>query len=193
MTSYRRVRVPGGTYFFTVNLLDRRSSLLVDYIEQLRRAVGSVRRELPFEIHAWVVLPDHLHALWSLPEDDSDFSTRWRMIKSRFSRQISGFRAGGGTRSVRGERMIWQRRFWEHVVRDNNDYERHMDYIHFNPVKHGHVRQVGAWPYSTFHRCVSAGLYPPEWAYSGGEFQGGFGERDELAPLRRGREQGGNR
>jgi|GEM_PF-49656 len=184
MTGYRRAFVPGGTFFFTVNLLDRRSGLLVKRVDRLRAAVCSVMRERPFEIHAWVVLPDHLHALWTLPPGDADFSTRWRLIKSRFSRQLAGFRADSGSRSARGERAVWQRRFWEHVIRDERDFERHMDYIHFNPVKHGHVTQVGQWPYSTFHRCVEAGLYPPEWAYVAGESEGGFGERDEFRKRR---------
>ncbi|WP_258870851.1 MULTISPECIES: REP-associated tyrosine transposase [unclassified Wenzhouxiangella] len=184
MTSYRRVYIPGGTYFFTVNLLDRRSTLLIDRIEELRRSIQAVRRELPFKIHAWVVLPDHMHALWSLPDGDSDFSNRWRLIKARFSRRLGGFEPRTGSRRLRGERSIWQRRFWEHLVRDDREFERYMDYIHFNPVKHGYVEHVSEWPYSTFHRCVEAGLYPPEWAHVTGEFEGAYGERDEFRQVR---------
>jgi len=185
MTSYRRVYQSGGTYFFTVNLLDRRSSLLVDRIELLRQTVSAVRLELPFTIHAWVVLPDHMHALWTLPDGDCDFSTRWRLIKSRFSRGLRGFDSGSGSRRGRGEKSVWQRRFWEHLVRDDADFERCFDYIHFNPVKHGHVDHVSDWPYSTFRSCVDAGLYPPEWRHVSGEFEGAFGERDEFRQDRR--------
>lgn len=183
-TSYRRVYQSGGTYFFTVNLLDRRSNLLVDRIDLLRHAVSTVRLERPFTIHAWVVLPDHMHVLWTLPDGDCDFSTRWRLIKSRFSRRLAGFRGGSMSRRSRGERSVWQRRFWEHLVRDDADFDRCFDYIHFNPVKHGYVERVADWPYSTFRDCVDAGLYPPEWAHVSGEFEGAFGERDEFLKVR---------
>jgi putative transposase len=151
MSEYRRNRLPGATYFFTVNLLNRRSDLLVANIEPLREAVRQVRNGRPFHIDAWVVLPDHMHALWTLPEDDSDFPGRWRAIKIAFSK------------SRRGERGVWQRRYWEHTVRDDRDYAACMDYIHFNPVKHG-LREAGRLPFSSFHRAVSVGLYPAEWA-----------------------------
>ena len=176
MPDYRRVRVPGGTYFFTVNLLDRRQNTLVRHIDLLRAAVRETRRDEPFHIDAWVVLPDHLHRIWTLPPGDDDFSNRWKAIKIRFVRRLPRSERRSAVRVANGERGIWQRRFWEHMIRDDGDYARHMDYIHYNPVKHGHVRTVSEWPHSTFHRCVSAGLYPPDWG--GGDEILQAGERD---------------
>jgi putative transposase len=166
MPDYRRNRVPGATYFFTTNLRDRRSGLLVTQIEALREAVRGVRRQLPFRIDAWVVLPDHMHCLWTLPEGDSDFPERWRGIKAAFSRTVPDPRRSA-VKSRKGERGIWQRGYWEHTIRDDGDYAAHMDYIHFNPVKHGLVESPGDWLYSSLRRCIAAGLYPPEWL--GGE------------------------
>ncbi len=166
MPNYRRCRVPGGTYFFTVNLLDRRSDLLVRHIELLRAAVRSVLVAHPFHIDAWVVLPDHLHAMWTLPEGDADYSNRWRAIKAAFARALPKTERRSPGRQKRGERGVWQRRFWEHTIRDERDYARHMDYVHYNPVKHGWVHRVRDWPYSSFHRAVAQGLYPVDWAGS---------------------------
>jgi putative transposase len=163
MTDYRRNRVPGATYFFTVNLQDRRSRLLVQHINILREAVRQTKRKAPFHIDAWVVLPEHLHALWTLPEGDVDFSSRWQAIKMAFSRKIAAGEYRSASRAGRRERGIWQRRFWEHTIRDEQDYAAHMDYIHFNPVKHGFVTHAADWPYSSFHQAVAKGLYPPEW------------------------------
>ena len=167
MPDYRRLRVPGGTYFFTVNLLERNTNLLTEYIDALRNAVRATRAERPFRIDAWVVLPDHLHCLWTLPPGDDDFSNRWKVIKIRFVQCLPPIEPRSGVRARRGERGIWQRRFWEQVIRDEADYARHVDYIHFNPVKHGWCGSVREWPYSTFHRWVAAGDYPSDWA--GGE------------------------
>ena len=164
MTDYRRHRVPGGTYFFTVNLLDRRSDLCIRHIDILRHALRHARAASPFHIDAWVVLPDHIHCIWTLPDGDTDFSNRWRMIKATFSRGMVGGEKRSASRSAKGERGVWQRRFWEHTIRDEHDYRVHMDYVHFNPVKHGYVESVAAWPYSTFQRCVQAGLYPADWS-----------------------------
>ena len=168
MPDYRRNRVPGGSYFFTVNLRDRRSDLLIAHIESLRRVVQEARRDIPFHIDAWVVLPDHLHCLWTLPEGDADFPSRWRVIKARFSRSLprSAVPIPSGLRP--GERGIWQRRYWEHTIRDERDYAAHMDYIHFNPVKHGFVQHPGDWEFSTFRRCVAEGMYPADWRGDGG-------------------------
>ncbi|MEE2692222.1 MAG: transposase [Pseudomonadota bacterium] len=150
MPYYRRLFVPGGTYFFTVNLLDRRDDLLTREIVRLRAAWAYAAKRHPFETVAAVVLPDHLHCVWRLPPDDDNFPTRWRLIKTEFSRSLAREAdARAGRRP--GERAIWQRRFWEHLVRDENDLERHIAYIHFNPVKHGHVRDPDDWPYSTWH------------------------------------------
>ncbi|MDR3520553.1 MAG: transposase [Acidocella sp.] len=168
MTDYRRNRVPGGTYFFTVNLYDRHSGLLTRNIDILREAVRKVRTRAPFHIDAWAVLPDHLHCLWTLPEDDTNFSARWQAIKTAFSKQIPQGEFRSASRSGKGERGIWQRRFWEHTIRDDRDYAAHFDYIHFNPVKHGLVANAVEWPYSSFHRAVTLGLYPPDWADAGG-------------------------
>jgi REP-associated tyrosine transposase len=168
MSDYRRHRVPGGCYFFTVNLLERRgNTLLTDRIDLLREAVRRVRRSRPFSIDAWVVLPDHLHAVWTLPPGDDDFSTRWRLIKSFFVRDLPKTERLSRVRRDDGERGIWQRRFWEHAIRDDEDYGAHVDYIHFNPVKHGLVAAPAEWPYSTFKACVHRGLYPLGWIGSG--------------------------
>jgi putative transposase len=160
MPDYRRNRIPGATYFFTVNLFDRSSDLLVMHIASLREAV---RRQSPFGIDAWVVLPDHMHCLWTLPEGDSDFSGRWRAIKKAFSKSLPDTEPRLPVMIRRGERGIWQRRYWEHTIRDDRDYAAHMDYIHFNPVKHGLVEGPANWPFSSFHRCVAAKLYPADW------------------------------
>jgi putative transposase len=164
MPNYHRNRVPGGTYFFTVALADRRSSLLVERVELLRGSVQRVRELRPFHIDAWVVLPEHMHAMWTLPEGDDDYRSRWQAIKLLFSRQISKGERLSASRAKRGERGIWQRRYWEHTIRDDRDYAAHMDYIHFNPVKHGFVANAADWPYSTFRRCAANGQYPADWA-----------------------------
>jgi putative transposase len=177
MTNYRRNFLPGGSFFFTVNLADRNLSLLVRHIDLLRIAFRDARRRHPFEIDAIVVLPDHLHAIWTLPEDDADFGRRWRLIKSAFSRGLPGGECISASRVAKGERGIWQRRYWEHTLRDEADFERHVDYIHFNPVKHGHARRVQDWPHSSFHRMVRLGIYPLDWAGDVAQDGRGFGER----------------
>ena len=164
MPNYRRAIVPGGCFFFTVNLLQRRQTLLVDHIAALREAVVTTQRSHPFTIDAFVVLPDHLHAVWTLPLDDCDFSTRWRLIKSRFAAALPRQERRSEIRIARRERGIWQRRFWKHLIRDQADYARHVDDCHINPVKDGLVARVGDWPYSSFHRAVRAGVFPPDWA-----------------------------
>jgi putative transposase len=169
MPDYRRNRVPGGTYFFTVNLRDRHSNLLVDEIAALRDAVRAELTRRPFHIDAWVVLPEHMHCQWTLPEGDADFSGRMREIKAGFTRRIAWRDAGTAGTLRQRESGIWQRRFWEHTIRDERDYSAHMDYIHFNPVKHGLVADAGAWEYSSFRRCVAAGLYPAQWDGAGGD------------------------
>ena len=133
------MRVPGGTYFFTVNLADRSSRLLVDRIDALHASVREVRRTRPFENVAWVVLPEHLHAIWRLPAGDADFATRWMRIKQSFSCRIPRGERVSASRLRKGERGLWQRRDWEHSIRDDDDLRHHIDYIHFNPVKHGHA------------------------------------------------------
>ncbi|MGN4997860.1 REP-associated tyrosine transposase [Aeromonas sp. 80P] len=161
MANWRRAWRLGGIWFFTVNLLERSDNqLLVTQIDLLRHTVAKVKQTHPFTIHAWVVLPDHLHCILSLSEGDTDFPLRWR---SYFSRALPITERRSQTRLRHGERGIWQRHYWEHLIRDEEDYRRHMDYVHINPLKHGYVTQVGDWPYSTFHRYVASGIYPPDW------------------------------
>ncbi len=158
MPHYRRPRVAGATVFFTVALAERGSDLLVREIGRLREAVGATRAERPFRIDAWVVLPDHLHCVWTLPEGDADYSTRWSVIKARFSRAV---REGARRPShvARRERAVWQRRFWEHHIRDERDYAAHIRYRHANPVKHGFVDRPENWPHSSVHRDIRAGRH----------------------------------
>jgi len=163
MPQYIRAVVPGGTFFFTVALLERHRSLLTDHVDSLRTAFADARRRRPFSIDAIVVLPDHLHCIWTLPPEDADFSSRWHDIKSRFSARIPPGERLSARRARKGERGIWQRRYWEHCIRDEQDFAHHVDYIHFNPVKHGHVTQVVDWPHSSFHRHVERGIYPLDW------------------------------
>jgi putative transposase len=178
MTNYRRHFVSGGSYFFTVNLADRRQSMLTDHIDTLRAAFRYGRTQHPFTIEAVVVLPDHLHAIWTLPDRDNDFPLRWRLIKANFSRSLPSGEAVSLSRLSKGERGIWQRRYWEHALRDEEDFRRHADYIHFNPIKHGHVGRVKDWPYSSFHRMARLGVYPEDWAAAPDGYQEpGFGER----------------
>ena len=181
MPDYRRNRVPGGTYFFTANLLDRSSRLLVTEIQALRSAVHDTRTRTPFHIDAWVVLPDHMHCIWTLPPGDADYAGRWRALKKHFTKAIPPDEYRSPTRLRRAERGIWQRRFWEHTIRDDRDYAAHMDYVHFNPVKHGHIEHPADWPFSTFHRCVKLGLYPPTWCPASPE-PPDTGERQPLTP-----------
>ncbi len=137
MTGYRRNFVAGGCFFFTVNLADRRHRLLTENIDALRTALRETRQRHPFSIDAMVVLPDHLHTVWTLPEGDADFATRWRLIKTSFSRHLAAGEAVSGSRAAKGERGIWQRRYWEHTIRDEKDFERHIDYVHINPSSMG--------------------------------------------------------
>jgi putative transposase len=174
---YRRADVTGGTYFFTVNLAERKRTLLVDHMDTLRQVVRLVKAKHPFHIDAMVILPDHLHAVWTLPVGDWDYPTRWMLIKAGFSRRIPAGERRNKSRMTKGERGIWQRRYWEHAIRDAHDYAAHVDYTHYNPVKHGLVKCVKDWPYSSFHRYVRSCIYPDNW---GGDRislqQEGFGE-----------------
>lgn len=164
MSNYRRAFIPGGSWFFTVNLLQRHGNdLLVREIELLRHVVKGVRQRYPFHIDAWVVLPEHMHCVFTLPTGDSDFSLRWRLIKSGFSRALPRNETLSTARQKAGERGIWQRHYWEHLIRDQMDYQRHLDYVHVNPLKHGLVKRISDWPYSTFHRAFDAGIYPMDW------------------------------
>jgi putative transposase len=168
MRTYLRYRVAGGTYFFTLVTHQRRSLLTSPLARtSLREAIRNIRSERPFQMIAIVLLPDHLHCVWELPPGDSDYSTRWRRIKSLFT---SAWIAGGGREGARGtshakkhERAVWQRRFYEHLIRDEEDLNRCADYIHWNPVKHGVVSRIRDYPWSSFHRFVDAGHYDIGW------------------------------
>lgn len=160
---YRRHYQKGASYFFTINLADRSSYLLTKEIETLRYAFKTVKQKHPFHIDAIVILPDHLHMLCTMPDNDADFSKRIKLIKYYFSYHISKTELISNSRRKKSERGIWQRRFWEHYIRDEADYYAHIDYIHINPVKHNHVKQVKDWQYSSFHRFVADGLLPIDW------------------------------
>lgn len=163
---YRRARTSGGTYFFTVVTHNRQDILcLPENVPVLREAFHYTRNRHPFVMDAVVILPDHLHCVWTLPTDDADYSTRWRLIKSFFSRRCAHVtnKLVSASRHGKHETTVWQRRFWEHQIRDETDYERHLDYIHYNPVKHGLAAAPKDWPYSSFHRYVEASRYPSDW------------------------------
>ena len=158
MSNYRRVYIPSATYFFTL-VTYCRQPIFADgeRVELLRRSFREVKAKRPFDLLAAVVLPDHLHCLWSLPEDDADFSTRWQMVKTSFSRRIPAKKQKDGAKT------IWQPRFYDHYIRDENDFHKHLDYIHYNPVKHGLVSSPSKWPYSSFARFVELGRYTNSW------------------------------
>jgi putative transposase len=160
MPNYRRGRSEGATWFFTVVTAQRRRFLANEHATcALRQSVAATLQQMPFHIDAWVILPDHMHAIWTLPAGDRDFSSRWGLIKAGFSRNSNL----PHTSAKRRDSGLWQPRFWEHRIRDTADYDAHMDYVHYNPVKHGHVARVKDWPYSSFHRAVRENLYPPDW------------------------------
>jgi putative transposase len=176
MSRNRRAKIEGGVFFFTVTLSDRSSDLLVREIDRLRRVYVSVQKNYPFETIAICILPDHLHAVWSLPPGDTDFSLRWNLIKGNFSRGFPGSTDRTESKMSRREKGIWQRRYWEHAIRDDTDLERHVDYIHFNPVKHGYVTKACDWPHSSFRRFVAAGVLPLDWGGDVAKVIGAFGE-----------------
>jgi putative transposase len=168
MSKYIRAYSPGACYFFSVVTYQRRRILTdAPNREFLRLAIKQVQSEYPFAIDAWVLMPDHMHCMWTLPEGDADFSKRWGLIKAGFSKQVNAFSDRSEIRSASREKhresTLWQRRFWEHRIRDQEDFNRHIDYIHWNPVKHGLVERVVDWPYSSFHRYLKAGVYALDW------------------------------
>jgi len=168
MSRYRRADTPGATYFFTVVTYRRRGFLCdPDVITALREAIHKVRAQYSFAIDGWVLLPDHLHAIWTLPPGDANFALRWQQIKRhvtlRCGARLHQAAWMSESKTRHRESTLWQRRYWEHRIRDETDFERHMDYLHYNPVKHGLVQQVIEWPYSSFHRHVAAGIYSSDW------------------------------
>jgi putative transposase len=174
MPNYRRVNAKGATYFFTVVTYRRRKFLtLPENRHALRNAIAAAQQQHAFDIKAWVLLPDHMHCIWKLPVNDADFSKRWGLIKADFTKQIKSRlhdeKWMNQSKHKHRESTIWQRRFWEHQIRDDKDFERHMHYVHFNPVKHGYVDRVCDWPFSTFHRYVRAGACPIAWTGSASE------------------------
>lgn len=175
MSDYRRAR-GGSTYFFTVVTYKRQPILcLDDSVKALREAIRDVRKERPFEAKAWVLLPGHLHCVWELPEGDLDYSVRWALIKKGFTKRMKGRIETpllNLSRIKHREAAVWQRRFWEHRIRDEADLRRHCDYIHYNPVKHGLADSPKDWKHSTFHRYVEAGIYPEGWGGSGADLSG---------------------
>jgi putative transposase len=181
MSRYRRATTAGATYFFTV-VAYRRQTIFCDEVfrNALRAAITAVRVTHPFVIDAWVLLPDHLHCVWTLPDGDADFTTRWKLIKRAVSVACrEDYRSAElmtASKIKHRESTIWQRRFWEHQIRDDLDLQRHADYIHFNPVKHGHVKRAVDWPHSTFHRNVQQGIYLPEWPGSSDDVKLDAGE-----------------
>ena len=183
MSNYRRAKAKGATYFFTVVTYRRQKFLtLPENRYALRRAIAVAKLNAPFDIEAWVLLPDHIHCIWRLPENDSNFSKRWGLIKATFTKQnkarLHNEKWMNQSKDNHHESTIWQRRFWEHQIRDDDDFEKHVDYIHFNPVKHGYVDRVYDWSFSTFHRYVRTGIYPVAWAGSAAEtdWDDNFGE-----------------
>ena len=153
MPRYIRAKQAGGTFFFTVVTYRRRPIFqAAENRRRLSKTIMEVQSVLPFNIDGWVLLPVHLHCIWTLPEGDADFSKRWGLIKVKFSSQIN-----------QPWRPVWQNRFWEHLIRNEQDFQKHLDYIHYNQVKHGLVTNPGDWPATTFHRYVKAGLYPANW------------------------------
>ena len=169
MSHYRRANITGGTYFFTVVSYRRQKMLCDEPIRNaLREGIEKTRQTYPFDIDAWVLLPDHLHCIWTLPEGDSDFSTRWGKVKRHVSLACGAdykrLEWISDSKKKHRESTLWQRRYWEHKIRDQDDFNRHLDYIHFNPVKHGLCDNAIQWPYSSLHRYVNEGRYPLNWA-----------------------------
>lgn len=181
MADYRRWRVAGGTYFFTL-VAHSRYPLFADSTARqlLGNKIRECQKEWPFEINAIVLLPEHLHAIWTLPSGDANYSMRWAWIKKEFTKE---WLASGGveqpvsrSRQDRGDRGVWQPRYWEHTIEDDHDFDRHFDYAHYNAVKHGHVNSPRDWPYSSIHRWIKAGVYEPDW----GRVENGLLKFDDL-------------
>ena len=171
MPNYRRAEISGGTFFFTVVTFRRRPFLIDEEVRAaLRDAITRTRTTLPFTIDAWVLLPDHLHCVWTLPDGDANFSTRWRLIKTFVMQRCHHFLHDptelSDRRRAKAQSTVWQNRFWEHQIRNENDFEKHVDYIHWNPVKHGYVTRPIDWRWSSMRRYVDAGILPENWAES---------------------------
>lgn len=178
MVRYRRNLIPGASYFFTVALQDRRATTLVDHIDILRSSFTAARAAQSFRLDAVVILPEHLHTLITMPPGDSDYPALWRRLKGHFTHHVAATDAVL-PRFRDGRYALWQRRYWEHTIRDAQDFERHVDYIHFNPVKHHRVAAVADWPHSSFHRFVREGVLPQDWGGTMPDTVTDFGEPTE--------------
>jgi len=167
MSDYRRLNVPGGSYFFTVVIEQRRPILCTPPMRAaLKSAIRSVRGKHPFHIAGMVLLPDHLHMIWTLPEGDSDYPLRIRLIKTHMTKACGALMPDHEPNQRRQRKhcgVLWQHRYWEHALRSEDDFRFHLDYVHWNPVKHGLVQRVRDWPWSSFHRYVAADVYPIDW------------------------------
>lgn len=172
MPNYRRAYIEGGTYFFTIVTHNRNKILCIEENrENLKVSIEEVCGKYPFFTDAWILLPDHIHCIWTLPQGDNNFSMRWQLIKRGFTMRYNKAKnetwAISESRKKRKEQAVWQRRFWEHLIRDEEDFERHCDYIHYNPVKHGYVMSPKDWQFSTFHSFVKKGIYDIGWGAKG--------------------------
>ena len=162
---YRRSQMEGGCYFFTVNLEDRTKKHLIEHIEILKNAFNYTMKKHPFKIDAIVILPEHLHTIWTLPKGDNNYSKRWILIKSYFSRHIPKTESLSRSRKLKRERGVWQRRYWEHQIKNEKDLEQHVNYIHYNPVKHGYVTTAIDWPHTSIHKYIRKAIVPKNWGY----------------------------
>jgi len=180
MQHYRKIKQPGATFFFTLATYQRRKILdKAPYYQALKSAISAVRKTHPFTIEAFVLLPDHLHCIWTMPSNDCDYAIRWGLIKNQVSRQEKALTKTAmiGQSRISEESGFWERRVWKHQIGDDKDYAVHVDYIHWNPVKHGYVSKVNHWPYSSFHKFVKKGVYPPDWSgMPNEELEMSFGE-----------------
>ena len=164
---YRRAKIAGASYFFTVVTHERRPIFTnAETVAPFEAGLSRIKARHPFGIDTFVILPDHIHAIWALPDGDADYSTRWRLIKEAFTKpfvRAHELTERNASRRTKNEQTVWQRRFWEHVIRSEADYAAHVDYIHYNPVRHGLVATARDWPYSSFSAWVERGVYQPHW------------------------------
>ena len=174
MVHYRRSRTKGGVFFLTIVLRNRKSDLLVRHIDILKKSLSSIQKKYPFKNLAYVILPEHMHVLWELPVDDSDYSMRVRLLKNKFSKDLKTKNHFPGNNND----SVWQSRFWEHTIKNNDDFENHVNYIHYNPLKHGYVNRAKNWPHSSFHSYVKMGMLSADWGSNidGENFDNTFGE-----------------
>lgn len=184
MSQYIRSYTNGATYFFTLVSYNRRRIFCEDdFLQAFKKSIKQVQQQYPFEIIAWVQLPDHLHCIWKMPENDANYSMRWSQIKRLTTQACPRYHLPiddlSRSKVKRKERGIWQRRFYEHEIKDEADFIKYMDYLHYNPFKHGLVGKVSEWPYSSFHRYVKQGLYMEDWGNNSMDFTENFSDRLE--------------